>query len=384
MSRKNVAIISGASSGLGSEFVVAVLEKYASEFELGNMQDSKGKVMESSGVDSKDSMESSLGNSQDSKDSMESKLQNSQVFKKKVIESTFENSQDSIKINEIWLIARREKSKYHLDLNALESKYSGVKFVYFSLDLGQDSSFFELQNALNNEKPNVRILINNAGFERDGAFINMQNSDIITLLDLNIKGATLLSKIVLPFMLGNLEDSKEKVIESNLQNPQDSIESKLQNSQVLDEKITESKQQDSIKNSKNPNNLDKKITAFIVMVGSVSGFAPIPNQAIYAASKGYIEYFSKALAFELKDSNVNVLLFCPGNMDTEMNSRADTISRGGKFSKLPFLNIKKETRIILQKAQSGEKIYTALPFYKFYRFLSKIIPNNIIMKFNKY
>ncbi|MWV62590.1 SDR family NAD(P)-dependent oxidoreductase [Helicobacter saguini] len=340
---KNVAIISGASSGLGSEFVVAVLEKYAI-FGSGNLEYSKGKI----------------------------------------IEPTFENLQDSIKINEIWLIARREKSKYHLDLNALESKYSGVKFVYFSLDLGQDSSFITLQNALNNGKPNVRILINNAGFERDGAFINMQNSDIITLLDLNIKGATLLSKIVLPFMLENLEVFKEKVIESNLQNPQDSIESKLQNSQVLDKKITESTSQDSIKNSKNPNILDKEITAFIVMVGSVSGFAPIPNQAVYAASKGYIEYFSKALAFELKDSNVNVLLFCPGNMDTEMNSRADTISRGGKFSKLPFLNIKKETRIILQKAERGEKIYTALPFYKFYRFLSKIIPNNIIMKFNKY
>ena len=50
----------------------------------------------------------------------------------------------------------------------------------------------------------------------------------------------------------------------------------------------------------------------VVNVGSVAGYNPGPNLAVYSASKAYVVSFTEALAEELRDTGVHVQVLCPG------------------------------------------------------------------------
>ncbi|GGJ93856.1 alcohol dehydrogenase [Lentibacillus kapialis] len=56
----------------------------------------------------------------------------------------------------------------------------------------------------------------------------------------------------------------------------------------------------------------------IVNIGSVATTRPRPGLQAYVASKGAVESFSKALALELADSQINVNVLHPGPSDTNM------------------------------------------------------------------
>lgn len=45
------------------------------------------------------------------------------------------------------------------------------------------------------------------------------------------------------------------------------------------------------------------------------------QSAVYSASKKYVYYFGKVVKEEIKKEGINVMILCPGNMDTEMNPR---------------------------------------------------------------
>jgi short-subunit dehydrogenase len=55
----------------------------------------------------------------------------------------------------------------------------------------------------------------------------------------------------------------------------------------------------------------------ILNVSSIVGLMPIPQMAVYAATKAYVLSFSEALRAELRGTGVSVLALCPGPVDTE-------------------------------------------------------------------
>jgi short-subunit dehydrogenase len=61
----------------------------------------------------------------------------------------------------------------------------------------------------------------------------------------------------------------------------------------------------------------------ILLTGSIAGLMPGTFQAVYNASKAYVDSFSFALRNELKDSGVTVTVLMPGPTDTEFFERAD-------------------------------------------------------------
>ena len=66
----------------------------------------------------------------------------------------------------------------------------------------------------------------------------------------------------------------------------------------------------------------------IVNLGSNSSWQPVPYMTVYAASKAYVLSFSRALGRELKSRGVHVMCVCPGWIKTEFFDRAkhdDTI-----------------------------------------------------------
>jgi len=68
-------------------------------------------------------------------------------------------------------------------------------------------------------------------------------------------------------------------------------------------------------------------------VSSVAGFLPVPNFAVYAASKAYVNSFTEALRAELRSLNISVTALCPGPVPTEFNQVA--IRRAGDASPPP-------------------------------------------------
>ena len=71
----------------------------------------------------------------------------------------------------------------------------------------------------------------------------------------------------------------------------------------------------------------------ILLTGSIAGLMPGSFQAVYNASKAYVDSFSFALRNELKDTGVSVTVLMPGPTDTEFFSRAgmeDTVVGEGK------------------------------------------------------
>lgn len=57
--------------------------------------------------------------------------------------------------------------------------------------------------------------------------------------------------------------------------------------------------------------------------GSIAGFMPGSFQAVYNASKSFLNSFSFTVLEELKDSNVSVTCLMPGASETEFFRRAD-------------------------------------------------------------
>jgi short-subunit dehydrogenase len=61
----------------------------------------------------------------------------------------------------------------------------------------------------------------------------------------------------------------------------------------------------------------------ILITGSIAGFMPGSYQAVYNASKAFLDSFSYALREEIKDAGVTVTCLMPGVTDTEFFERAD-------------------------------------------------------------
>lgn len=60
----------------------------------------------------------------------------------------------------------------------------------------------------------------------------------------------------------------------------------------------------------------------ILNVGSIAAFMPMPNLAVYAASKAYVMQFTEALNYDLRGTGVTATLLSPGVTETGFVSRA--------------------------------------------------------------
>ena len=71
------------------------------------------------------------------------------------------------------------------------------------------------------------------------------------------------------------------------------------------------------------NDMRRRNTGKILIVGSIAGFIPGSFQAVYNGTKAFLNSFSFALREELKDTKVTVTCLMPGATETEFFRRAD-------------------------------------------------------------
>ena len=63
----------------------------------------------------------------------------------------------------------------------------------------------------------------------------------------------------------------------------------------------------------------------ILITGSIAGLMPGSYQAVYNATKAYLDSFSYALREELRDTDITVTVLMPGATETEFFDRADML-----------------------------------------------------------
>ena len=225
-------------------------------------------------------------------------------------------------IEEIWVIARREER-----LQRLKERFPQKKIFPIPMDLTQDESYTSLCEMLESEKPEVRVLINNAGFGTLGDFDTMAMQTQTRMIDLNNRAMTAVTSVTLPFMTKG---------------------------------------------------------SFIINVCSIASFAPNPRMTVYCSTKAYVMSFSRSLRYELKKKGINVLALCPGPMDTEFLPAAG-IEKGAShtFDTLPRVNPAMAAERSLRHAAKGRGVYTPRLFFKFYRFLAKVLPHSVVMPMSK-
>ena len=173
--------------------------------------------------------------------------------------------------DELWVIARREQR-----LLELKDKCR-AKIRPIVLDLQQRESFALYRELLEQEKPEIAVLVNAAGFGLFGAFMDMDMDRQLDIIDLNSRSLTAMCYMSVPYM---------------------SKGSRIYN------------------------------------MGSMSSWQPVPYINVYGASKAYVLNFSRALGVELKDRGIKVMAVCPGWITTEFFDHAvhdDTISYFNRY-----------------------------------------------------
>ena len=167
---------------------------------------------------------------------------------------------DKIGLDEIWVIARRQDR-----LEELKGKCS-TSVRPIALDLSEDAGISAYRELLEEEKPDVHLLINAAGFGVFGPFAESDLEKTLKSARLNALALTAMCHVTLPYM----------------------------------------KNGDSIVN-----------------MGSNSSWQPVPYQTVYGASKSYVLNFSRALGRELKGRGIHVMCVCPGWIKTEFQQVAE-------------------------------------------------------------
>ncbi|MBV9330270.1 MAG: SDR family NAD(P)-dependent oxidoreductase [Alphaproteobacteria bacterium] len=92
----------------------------------------------------------------------------------------------------------------------------------------------------------------------------------------------------------------------------------------------------------------------ILITGSIAGFMPGSFQAVYNASKAFLDSFAAALRNELKDTGVSVTCLMPGATETEFFERADLMdTKIGQMKKADAAEVAREGFDAMMEGKDG-------------------------------
>lgn len=157
-----------------------------------------------------------------------------------------------------YLFDEEEPEKAIAEIEAL-----GVKATSYQADVSKFEEVKRMMDAVHEEFGSIDVLVNNAGITKDGLLMRMTEKDFDQVIDVNLKSVFNCCRHAVPFMV-------------------------------------------------------KQRRGRVVSMASVVGQAGQAGQTNYAASKGGIIAFSKALALEIGSRGITVNCIAPGYVDTQM------------------------------------------------------------------
>ena len=224
-----------------------------------------------------------------------------------------------VQVDEIWAIARRADA-----LESLKTATS-VPVRPISADLCKDESFENLTQLLEDEKPNVRLLVNAAGFGKFGTYHRVSVEDDCRMIQLNCTALVRMTRMVLPYMNAG---------------------------------------------------------SHILQLDSLSAFQPVPYFNTYAATKHFVLAYSRGLNQELKSSGIRCMAMNPGWVKTEFFNHA---FQTNEHNEVQYFNRLYEAKDVvatgLKDLYKSRKDYSVhgLPV-KLQVFFVNLLPHSFVMK----
>ena len=121
----------------------------------------------------------------------------------------------------------------------------------------------------------------------------------------------------------------------------------------------------------------------ILNVASTASFQPLPNMAVYAATKAFVRSFSEATHSELSGSGVSVTTLCPGFTETEFAETAGAGSFEQQFPGFIVLDAKDVARDAVKGMESGSRSVVPGVLHKAHALSSRFVPNTILLPIAK-
>jgi short-subunit dehydrogenase len=113
----------------------------------------------------------------------------------------------------------------------------------------------------------------------------------------------------------------------------------------------------------------------ILITGSIAGHVPAAFQAVYHASKAFIDSFAAALGNELKDTGVTVTCLKPGATETEFFTRADMEdTKVGQSKKAPAADV---ARTGWEAMKKGEEAAVHGTMNKLQTIVAGVLPESV-------
>jgi short-subunit dehydrogenase len=217
------------------------------------------------------------------------------------------------------LVARRCEHLEQLR-HELNERHGGANVQVRGVDLADKSQLDGLIRWLDENKIRVDVLINNAGLGDVGPFATSDPSRNDQMILVNVLALTSLTRKLLPAMIA-------------------------------------------------------RQCGAIVNVSSSAGFLPIPDFAVYAATKAYVTSFSEALGGELRGTGICVTAVCPGPVHTEFQAVAQRT--GGNPDSAPefvYVPIEKVVSDALAAVEADRPLVIPGAIMKASMFLVRLTP----------
>lgn len=119
--------------------------------------------------------------------------------------------------------------------------------------------------------------------------------------------------------------------------------------------------------------------AYILNVGSLASFRPMPYKTIYTATKSFIFYFTRALREELRPSSIRASVLCPGPVPTSISVKKRMFSKG-IIGKMMILTPQKVAEIAIDKMIKGKPVIVPGFVNRFILLFEKAVPRSRQMK----
>lgn len=220
------------------------------------------------------------------------------------------------------LIARHKDSLVAAK-NKLESTYK-VQVEILQYDLSRAESATEIATWITENNIPLKMLCNVAGFGGSEDFLQLPLDSLRYMVNLNIASCMALSLTLLPV-------------------------------------------------------LEKNAPSYILNVGSMAGFAPIPVKNMYSATKSAVVFFSYSLRYQLKEKNISVSVLCPGPVYTKPEIEADTKKKLGWFGNQMSVKPKRVGEIAVRKTLNEKMLIIPGTLNKVVAFVIRVLPRRWVV-----
>lgn len=222
-------------------------------------------------------------------------------------------------LTELWCVARDGER-----LEALKREL-GERIVPIPLDLTDRDGLKRLAERLDGERPNLRWLVNNAGFDKFGPYDAVDVDTSLNMIDLNVSAVVALGLLAIPHMGRG---------------------------------------------------------GHILNIASQAAFLPLPYMNLYASTKVFVRHYTRALNVELREKGITATAVCPGWMKTGLFDRAETGAEPGKTVR-SFAGLTTPGKVAAKAVRDGKRgkdMSTCGGLVKATHLASKLFPQRLAMR----